>query len=57
MHERATFERTHPSDRRAVMKTFDDFGTLVDTTNYDILGAEADSQIAMTRLEIKFASI
>ncbi len=42
---------------RAVMKTFDDFGTLVDTTNYDILGAEADSQIAMTRLEIKFASI
>ncbi len=42
---------------RAVMTTVDQFGVVVETVNYDILGSEADSQIQMTRLELKFASI
>ena len=42
---------------RAVLTTFDADGNLVDTTAYDVLGAEADSQIQMTRMELKFASI
>lgn len=42
---------------RAVMTTTDANGVVVDTTAYDILGAEADSQIQMTRIELKFASI
>jgi hypothetical protein len=42
---------------RALMKTYNAAGTLVDTTAYDILGAEADSQIQQTRMELKFASI
>ncbi len=46
-----------PAGARAVLATSDDLGNLVDTTIYDILGSEADSQIAMTRMELKFASI
>ncbi len=42
---------------RAVLTTFDVTGALVDTTAYDVLGAEADSQIQMTRMELKFAAI
>lgn len=42
---------------RAVMTTFDSAGSLIETTTYDILGAEADSQVQMTRMEIKLASI
>jgi hypothetical protein len=48
---------TTQSGGRALMETFDVNGALVDTTAYDILGAEADSQIQMTRMELKFASI
>ncbi len=42
---------------RAALTTYDPNGTLVDTVDYDILGAEADSQTRMTRMELKFASI
>jgi len=42
---------------RAVLTTFDADGATVDTTAFDILGAEADSQTQMTRMELKFASI
>lgn len=45
------------SGARALIKSYDQLGNLVATVAYDILGAEADSQIQMTRCELKFASI
>ncbi len=52
-----TVEAAVEAGARAVLTTTDATGTLVDTVAYDILGAEADSQIQMTRMELKFASI
>lgn len=42
---------------RALVETFDPAGNLIDSTPYDIMGVESDSQTRMTRVEIRLVTV